>query len=638
MGIAILASFLLHGVSFRLDNFKSLDLPMVMFNRIHQMQAQLINQIAAGEVVERPASVVKELLENSLDAQAGRIDIDTEQGGIKLIRIRDNGVGIYKDDLALALSRHATSKISSLDDLEHVRTLGFRGEALPSIASVSRLTLISRQEEGEGWSIKGDGREQDMHLTPAAHPEGTTVEVRDLFYNVPARRKFLRAEQTEFKHLEDVVKRVALSRFDLEITLRHNGRLVKQMRAAQDRLSMERRVAEICGPAFIENAGYLDFSGLEMRLWGWIAKPTFSRSQADLQYFYVNGRMVKDKLVSHAVRQAYHDVLFHGRQPAYVLFLEIDPVKVDVNAHPAKHEVRFRESRTVHDFLFRTLHEAIADFRPGDESQQNEPVGDAANLAEHDYTPSAPAAGQRIPVSHYRPLRQQPMPLAVAEQIQAYGQLAAGEAGQSEWHQSDEHEVAHDMPPLGLALAQLQGIYILAESAQGLVLVDMHAAHERITYERLKRAQQEGRIQSQPLLVPVVLAVSEKEADLADCHASTFSELGIEFDRLGPESLRIRQVPVLLAKGDIEALVRDVLSDLAVYGDSRRIHQSINEVLATMACHGSIRANRKLSLTEMNALLREMERTDRSAQCNHGRPTWVQLSMDQLDKLFLRGQ
>jgi len=604
-----------------------------MSKRIQQMPNQLINQIAAGEVVERPASVVKELLENSIDASSSKIDIDIEQGGTKLIRIRDNGHGIHKDDLALALSRHATSKIRNLDDLEHVQSLGFRGEALPSIASISRMSITSRQQDDEGFKVQGQD-EQSAQLSPAAHSEGTTIEVRDLFYNVPARRKFLRTEKTEFNHLEDVVKRIALSHFDVGITLNHNQRVIKQWRAANDRASMEQRIAEVCGKAFIEQSQYMEFEAANLKIYGWIALPSFSRSQADMQFFFVNGRIIRDKLVTHAVRQAYQDVLYHGRHPAYVLYLELDPAMVDVNAHPTKHEVRFRDSRLVHDFLFRGIHKALADVRPAD-------IGES--LAE-----SAAYAGQTEPASVH-PMqqslsgaqsygsapRQSSMSLQVEEQIQAYTNLSRGLPA-NEVQTSNQAE--EEIPPLGFAIAQLHGVFILSQTAKGMVVVDMHAAHERITYERLKQAMEQGNVASQPLLVPISMSLSEKEAALAEEQTGLFSELGFELDRSGPESVRIRQIPVILARADAESLVRDVLSDVLSYGSSERIRNEINKVLGTMACHGSVRANRSLTVPEMNALLRDMERTERSGQCNHGRPTWTEFSLDAMDKWFMRGQ
>jgi DNA mismatch repair protein MutL len=597
------------------------------------MSDHLVNQIAAGEVVERPASVVKELLENSIDANASRIEVDVEQGGIKSIRIRDDGYGIHKDDLKLSLSSHATSKINSLEDLEHVKSLGFRGEALPSIASVSRLSLTSRwRDDADAWCISTNSLDA-YDVKPAAHAGGTSVEVRDLFYNVPARRKFLRTEKTEFAHLEDVVKRIALSHFNVDITLRHNNRAVRQLRKADDRLQQEKRIAGVCGPAFIENAVFIDYFVNELRLWGWVGRPTFSRSQADMQYFYVNGRMVRDKLVTHAIRQAYQDVLYHGRHPAYVLFLELDPSTVDVNAHPGKHEVRFRQSRSVHDFIFRAIHKSLADMRPDEAGNRlDAAVFDAGRAPPVQY--GGEASGRSRATDPY--VRQAPLSLAVADTMAAYGQMNAAALDLAGMPR-DEVD-SEQVPPLGYARAQLHGIYILAENAQGLVLVDMHAAHERITYERLKRSRQNKGIQSQPLLVPINIEVSEKEAALVESCPKIFAELGLEVDRSGLESVRIRQVPVVLAQCDSEALLRDVLSDLIRHGSSTRIHEAINEVFSTMACHGSVRANRKLTVEEMNALLRDMERTERSGQCNHGRPTWVQLSIDELDKLFQRGR
>lgn len=593
---------------------------------------QLINQIAAGEVVERPASVVKEVLENSLDAGARRLELDIEQGGKALIRVRDDGLGIPREELALALARHATSKITSLEDLEQVASLGFRGEALPSIASVSRLTLTSRiANEEAGWRVSGDGSERLAEIVPAAHPTGTTVEIRDLFFNTPARRKFMRADATEFKHIEDVVRRIALSRFNVDIALNHNQKPLWRLPAADTRAQREQRLAKLCGQPFIEQSLYVEHAAADLRLSGWIAQPTFSRSQADLQYFFVNGRVVRDKLIAHAVRQAYKDVLFHGRHPAFVLYLELDPAVVDVNVHPAKHEVRFRDSRLVHDFLFRTLHEVLAQVRP-----QVRPA-DKLSVQGVDFTPPSQSSTPQFGAIR----RQAPMPLQVSEQLTAYAALhpAGDSAGQTALRTAGAFpDVASEIPPLGFALAQLHGIFILAQNAQGLVLVDMHAAHERITYEGLKTSYAGEGIRAQPLLVPVTLAVSEREASLAEQAAEVFAELGLELDRLGPERLVVRQVPALLRHADVPALVRDVLSDLTEHGISTRLREAHNAVLSSMACHGSVRANRQLSVVEMNALLRDMERTERSGQCNHGRPTWVQLRLDELDRLFLRGQ
>ncbi len=587
----------------------------------------MINQIAAGEVVERPASVIKELVENSLDAGATRIEVDIEQGGGKLIRVRDNGGGIHPDDLRLALSRHATSKISTLEELEKVVSMGFRGEALPSIASVSRLTIASRTTGQEsGWSVSGDGGDQIADPVPSAHPQGTTVEVRDLFYNTPARRKFMRTDKTEYGHIETQLKRLALSRFDVSFSLTHNRKEMFTLPLASQLREQERRLAGLLGDAFLGQVIHLDRDQAGLSLRGWVARPVFSRSQADMQYFYVNGRMVRDKLVTHAVRQAFQDVLFHGRHPAYVLYLDLDPLQVDVNVHPAKHEVRFRDGRMVHGFIYRTLHQVLADTRPGQEVDRT--TGEILPVT---VEPRTTATG--VPPFNY----QQPLGLQVQERQAGYQPSFLMQQPSPEWSVADNSSV-QQVPPLGFALAQLKGIYILAENAAGLILVDMHAAHERITYERFKHALQEGGISRQPLLVPVSVPVSSREADLAETQQTLFSELGMEVDRLGAETLAVRAIPVLLQGADAEQLLRDILSDIVVHGSSDRIRSEINQVLATMACHGAVRANRRLTIEEMNALLRDMERTERSDQCNHGRPTWVQLDLDRLDKLFLRGR
>ncbi len=598
--------------------------------RIHLLDARLANQIAAGEVVERPASVVKELIENALDAGARAIDVQVEQGGIAGLRIRDDGDGIAKDDLPLALARHATSKIHHLDDLEAVATLGFRGEALASIASVSRLTMTSSQaDEGVGWAVRSEGRDMSAVVEPARHPRGTTVEVRDLFFNTPARRKFLRSENTEFGHLEEVVRRLALVAPQVGFSLSHNQRQLWQLKPAHDDLSLKRRLSQVCGPAFVEAAQPLSIESSGVHLHGWIALPTFSRAQADLQYFFVNGRMVRDKTVSHAVRQAYADVLFHGRHPAFVLYLDIDPAAVDVNVHPTKHEVRFREQRSVHDIIYRGLHRALASVRPQDAA----PVS-------HESVPTPTWTGAMPAYS--APTQQAGLDWSSgAPAREAYADYLAVGAGRSAESWPAVTASADDQagpPPLGYALGQLHGVYILAQNAEGLVLVDMHAAHERIVYERLKTAQAGSGIIAQPLLVPISLAVSQREADLAEQSELALTEMGIALQRLGPETLLIRAVPSLLAQAGAEALVRDVLSDLLTHGQTRRVEEQRNELMATMACHGAVRANRQLSITEMNALLRDMEATERSGQCNHGRPTWTRLTLADLDRLFLRGR
>jgi len=614
-------------------------------SKIKLLSPRLANQIAAGEVVERPSSVIKELLENSIDAGATRLDIDIEQGGVKLMRVRDNGGGVEKEDLSLALNRHATSKIYVLDDLEAVETLGFRGEALASISSVSRLSLCSNIEStGSGWKVQAEGRDMEAEVSPAPHPQGTTVEVRDLFFNTPARRKFLRTEKTEYNRIDEVIKRLALSRFDVAFNVCHNGRAIHSWRAANSKSECERRVAQVCGPAFIDNSVHIDVERAGLRLWGWVALPTFSRSQADLQHFYVNGRAIRDKLVTHAVRQAYQDVLYHGRHPAFVLFLDLDPATVDVNVHPTKHEVRFRDGRMVHDFLYRSLHHALADVRPEDQmasAAQNETVNVASGLRAGEFKQQENMRFQSTgALTSDRPLQ------GVEEHMQAYGELySTGGAGAKVFNApeaqrpqlSDISEADGQIPPLGYAIAQLKGIFILAENAQGLIVVDMHAAHERITYERMKQAFEGEGVKAQPLLVPETIAVSQKEADTAEQYVATFEALGFELQRAGPESLLVRQVPVLLNRAAVEQLVRDVISDLIEHGSSERIKHHINEILSTMACHGSVRANRKLSIPEMNALLRDMEATERSGQCNHGRPTWALQTLDELDKLFMRG-
>lgn len=597
--------------------------------RIRQLSTRLANQIAAGEVVERPASVVKELLENSLDAGSRKIEVDIEQGGLKIIRVRDDGGGIEEEDMPLALCRHATSKIHELDDLEAVGTLGFRGEALASMASVSRLTLTSNtRDSGAGWQAFAEGQDMVAEVLPAAHQRGTTVEVRDLFFNTPARRKFLRSEKTEYQRIDDMLKKLALSRFDVGFHWRHNQRTVQQLREALTQPEQERRVATLCGPAFMQQAFHVDVAAAGLRLWGWIAQPAFSRSQADLQYFYVNGRAIRDKLVTHAVRLAFQDVLHHSRHPAYVLYLEIDPASVDVNVHPTKHEVRFRESRLVHDFVFRSLARALAELRPDDNT---------AAVAVVEAAPVSPAISYQnnIPLSAQYAGVSDRFHGDVRQAVEQYGALYKPSAVSAE--RIDTAVSAPEMPPLGYALAQLKGVYILAENAQGLVLVDMHAAHERITYERLKTAYDDNMIARQPLLVPQAVAVSEREADCAEEQRALFEQLGMVIDRAGPETLLIRQLPVLLAHGNSEQLLRDVLSDCLQHGSSARLRESVNEVLATMACHGSVRANRRLTVPEMNALLRDMEMTERSGQCNHGRPTWIQVSMAELDKWFMRG-
>ena len=625
----------------------------LMTTKIHQLTPRLANQIAAGEVVERPASVIKELLENCLDAQANKIDVDVEQGGVKLMRVRDNGTGIGEQDLGLALSRHATSKISSLEDLESVQSLGFRGEALASVSSVSRLTLTSNIEgQDSAWQVMTEGRDMTPQLQPAAHPVGTSVEVRDLFFNTPARRKFLRTEKTEFGHLEEVIKRLALSRFDVAFSLKHNQKVIHNLRPADTQAAQEKRVASVCGPAFMQQALHIEMEAPGLKLWGWVGLPTFSRSQMDLQYFFVNGRVVRDKLVGHAVRQAYRDVLYHGRHPAFVLYLDLEPANVDVNVHPTKNEVRFRDGRLVHDFIFRSLHKALAQVRPemptGGGIEQLGVMQEQPSITPQGIEAGVFAGQTQVDLGQVAgnplasPMQQVPWqtgslnphsPRQMQEQAQVYGSLH----DHSETLASSATE-AGQVPPLGYAVAQLHGIYIVAENAKGLVLVDMHAAHERIVYEKMKVSWAQQGIKAQPLLVPIAMAVSSREADQVEAQQQLFAELGFVIDSAGTENLVVRQVPSLLQHANVEQLVRDVLADVVTYGSSDRIRAAHNELLGTMACHGAVRANRRLNHVEMNALLRDMEITERSGQCNHGRPTWTQLSLSELDKLFMRGQ
>ena len=593
---------------------------------IRPLSSSLINQIAAGEVIERPASVVKELVENSLDAGARRIEIELEAGGTRLIRVRDDGAGIAADELPLAVAAHATSKIASFDDLLHVDTLGFRGEALASIAAVSRFALTSRPR-GSAHATRievEDGRIGAPR--PAQHPEGSSVEVRELFCNVPARRKFLRAERTEFAHIDELIKALALAHPEVAFALAHDARSQRVLRAASDATARLARVAALLGDEFAAQCLTVRHAAAGLVLHGWVGLPAAARAQADRQYFYVNGRLVRDRVVTHALRQAYSDVLFHGRHPAYVLFLQLDPAGVDVNVHPAKSEVRFREQRLVHDFLFRSLHAAVAGTRAGSAERAASAATiahpGAAPVLQHDFG----AAVRETPLADYAALLGEPLTIAHA------ALNATTRAGVTPAASEDE------LPPLGFALAQLKGIYILAENARGLVLVDMHAAHERITYERLKQGRATTALRSQLLLVPQAIAVGARAAAAAEEHADALTAWGLELARTGPESVSVHRIPSLLEGADVAALVRDVLAELAEHGSSRRLEEIENELLATMACHGAVRAGRRLGLAEMNALLREMEVTERSGQCNHGRPTWTQLALADLDRLFLRGR
>ena len=671
---------------------------------INQLSDHLINQIAAGEVVERPSSVVKELLENSLDAGATSIRLELRRGGLELIRVSDDGCGIKGDELPLALARHATSKISSLEDLQKVASLGFRGEALPSIASVSRLVLKSHAvEEPHGWSYEyrspsttadagaalaatvaesadasiastttqqsqvdtTHGSECDpatAAIVPDAIREGSVVEVHELFSNVPARRKFMRAERTEFKHCENVIKKIAMAKFDCAFEFVHNGKMLFRWPVASKQVEKEQRIANACGTGFMESAFYMEtataINGL--KLCGWLAKPTFTRSQSDMQFVFLNGRAVRDKVITHAIRQAFADHVYHQRFPAYVLYLGIDPQLVDVNVHPGKLEVRFRDSRMLHNFLRKSVADALAELSPAGEFGSSDADGVFTDVAEGvavsaGASPdprvgrlSAAPGAVRSPAS-FHPPRQNHLTLGVRDELALMQQLASPSASANSTSEANDQTLnsatsadfdpeTGEEYPLGFALAHLHGVYVLAQNREGLIVVDAHAAHERITYETLKKQHAEGEVISQPLLIPVQVVVSEGEADLFESTESMCSELGLSIQRRGPAMLEITSVPALLKGADSAALLRDVLSDISELGSSERIREQIFAVLSTMACHGSVRANRQLSIAEMNALLRAIEQTEHSGQCNHGRPTWVALPMADLDKRFLRGR
>ncbi len=577
----------------------------------------LISQIAAGEVVDRPASALKELLENSLDSGASDVTVQLAEGGIRQIRVADNGAGIGKDDLPLALARHATSKIASLEDLERVASLGFRGEALASIAAVSHLSLLSRTNDSpHAWKVDASGGSLSAP-EPAAAAAGTTVEVHDLYFNTPARRKFLKSPATEFAHSEETFRRIAVSRPDVRFTLTHNGRAQSHLHPA----SAEERIHAVLGEAFREAAIPVRVEAASFRLRGLVARPTYSRGARDAQYLFVNGRYVRDKLLAHAVRQAYHDVLHHERHPAYVLFLDLDPALVDANVHPTKIEVRFRDSRGIHQFVFHALEKALAGTRAGTSPAQESGIAMAF-----------PRAGATA-------FRQSGIELGAAEPAAFYATLFGAGQATLEAPAHAPATLPHDAPhPLGFALAQLAGIYILAQNDKGLVVVDMHAAHERIVYEQLKSALDDDRIPTQQLLIPATMAASALDAATVEDNAQTLSRLGFELAVIAPNAIAVRAVPMTLTQADAVELARDVLSEVAQFGGSRVLAERQNEMLSTMACHAAVRANRSLTLAEMNALLRDMEATERSGQCNHGRPTWFQVTIGELDKMFMRGQ
>jgi len=636
-----------------------------MRQSIEQLPSYLADQIAAGEVVERPASVVKELLENALDSGANQIEILIEEGGEKSIVVIDNGHGIPKEELILAVSRHATSKIKTGADLASVATLGFRGEALASISSVSRFEIISRhQDESAAWKLYAEGEGHWSEAQPSAGRVGTRISVNDLFFNTPARKKFLRAARTEFSKIDQLVKSVMLSRPNVGFKLVHNQKVVRQVHAVTDQPSLQKRLSQLMGSSFVEQSLAITFESQDIKLSGWVGLPTFNRSQTDMQYVFVNGRIVRDRLLSYAVKQAYADVIYHGRHPAYLLFIEMPHDLVDVNVHPAKYEVRFANGRLVYDFLRRSVRDAVA--KP---VVSEKGTGASLESVMADGSLSSSNTSSQNPYSLYRPgFAQQNISVqdsisfqAPVNEIQSASmggggsynaQLAdviqqrrqggdlfsmAVSEGQSNYDSSNQQYDAN-MPMLGFAKAQLHGVFILAENQSGMVLVDMHAAHERVVYERFKQQWQKDRLISQPLLVPMALTFEQSYISVWQEHEKLFEQLGFAMEELGPEQLKVTAVPALLVKSDIPGLVNDMIADLSEAGQTQQVEERINHILSTMACHGSVRANRQLTIAEMNALLREMEVTERSDQCNHGRPTWVQLSMNQLDSLFMRGQ
>lgn len=606
--------------------------------KIFRLAPQVINQIAAGEVIERPVSVVKELVENSIDAGATEVVIDIEEGGISKIKVIDNGEGIAKDDLLMALSSHSTSKIKSADDLSHIHSLGFRGEALASIASVSRLTLKTRTIDSDyGYEVTSDGFDTIDDPKPVPHPIGTTLEVNDLFYNISARKKFLRTARTEFAHIDELVRRLALARFDIGFKLIHNQKTVFDLPVAVTQEDKEFRIQSLFSAEFLKECFYFTHTVNDPRgdltLSGWIAKPTFSRNQGDWQYVYVNGRMVKDRLVAHALKQAYQDVLYGHKYSAFIVYLEMNPEGVDVNAHPAKHEVCFRESRFVHDFLFRTIHQVIA--KPLEETQSINTTTFNQEPAEHlRETPKISFNQEKL---HFEAPRK---PLNVYAELNLDKvQTERSDALFQKEQVIKEAQESIDDAPLGYALGQLHGAYILAENQQGLILVDMHAAHERIIYEKFKNNIHENNtIIKQPLLIPKVMDVTPQLAAAVTDFNDILTKIGLVIDAFGERQIIVREVPAALINSQIDNLIIAVLTDIEQYGSSEKITEAMNEILSTMACHSAIRHHRKLTIPEMNALLRDIEKTERAGQCNHGRPTWTSMALTELDRLFLRGQ
>ena len=592
---------------------------------IRVLSGELVDQIAAGEVIERPASVVKEIVENSLDAGARRIEIDVERGGIGLVRVRDDGCGIPAAELPLALTRHATSKIASLDDLEAVSTLGFRGEALPSIASVARLRMASYPAgAAHGAEISCEGGTL-ADIRPAAQLPGTTVEVRDLFFNVPARRKFVRSDATELGHIAGLVERLALSRFDVSFRLRHGTRLLLDAPAIGAAGEESARLGQVLGADFPAAALPVRHAAGPVMLSGWVSLPTRSRAQADQQFWFVNGRSVRDRLLMSAARLAYRDVLYHGRHPAYVLYLTLDPKLVDVNAHPAKLEVRFRDSRQMHEFVFRALQRVLADTRPDAAGPA------AAGTTALGATPPHASAGGGFPARAAAYAASLPLYSASRDPWRV---IAAAEAGAAPLGTAEPGGGA----PLGTALAQLHGAYILAQNAEGLVLVDMHAAHERVLYEKLKADRERSGIASQHLLEPIVVDLKPHELARILEERSQWEAAGFEVDALGDERLAVRRVPALLNLREIGPVVAAMVAELAFETGGHHLEGAADRFLATLACRSAIHVHRRLTLPEMDALLRQMEATERANQCNHGRPTWTRLSLQQLDQLFLRGR
>ncbi|MCE2407598.1 MAG: DNA mismatch repair endonuclease MutL [Pseudomonadales bacterium] len=599
-------------------------------SRIHRLDQVVADQIAAGEVIERPASIVKELVENSLDADATLIDVTVEEGGVRKIVVSDNGNGIAKEDLPLAVERHATSKIRDAKDLEQVITLGFRGEALASVAAVAKLEICSYpQDASNAWTLRIEGG-KEVHFNPAGRAVGTTVEVSDLFYNTPARRRFLKTTRTELNRITEITRVLALGNPLCGFSVRNNGRELERMGAAR---TSDERVGHVLGQDFNNEAIRVDMSRNELRLWGWVGSPNFTRSNSGRQFFYVNGRSVQDHLIAHAVKQAYKDIMFHGRHPVFALFLELDPTDVDVNVHPTKSEVRYRNSRTVHDFIMSAIYHSL----------RSDPTDPKRHVESEFVTTRDPVVHSSINLGSVPPAQRS---LGLSDSSQARTQWWLSEALQPEpqlsaeaSHQTEMDDVAESvLPPLGTAIGQLKGAYILAENDDGLVVVDMHAAHERVLYEEMKAHRGRNELARQRLLIPETLDVGVQDAELVEELADELVNVGLVVERSGPTTVKLREIPALLATSDMQTLLRDVLDDLREHGQSDAVTTREHQILATMACHNAIRFNRRLTLDEMNALLRKMEVTENAGQCNHGRPTFKTQSLKDLDRKFLRGQ